>query len=140
MAMTAWSAEGLEQGDLLVGEWAHLGAPKIDRPHCRTFPKQGNGQRSPEPEFPSQGVAHGELHYLGLEISDVNGAQFQHGTPRDRPPHDRNRTAHGGGNWPVVRGHFQPSPVQLVKLSVVGPAKARGALDHRVQHWLHVCG
>ena len=103
--------EGLKQRDLLVRERIHLGAPKVDRAHCRPFPKQRNDQHRPVAELPSQGAALEEFLCLGLEISHVNGPPLEHGAPRDGRPADREQAAHGAGNRAMVSGHLQASPV-----------------------------
>src|SRR5215471_5534848 len=64
--------EGLEEGDLLVGEWIHFSAPEVDDPDCRALPKQWHAQDSPMTEPTGVGTTCGKFCRRGLEIRYVN--------------------------------------------------------------------
>ena len=130
--------KSLKQGDLLVREWVHLGAPKVDRAHRRPFAKQRSDECGSVAAFPSQGAAYGELLGLRLEINYLNGLPVEHGAPCNAAPHDRDQAASGAGNGAVVGGHLQAFRVKVEDFCVVGAAEASGALGHRVQHGLQV--
>ena len=130
--------EGLEQSDLFVRERVHLGAPEHYRAHRRSLPQQWNAQYRSPAMLMSQGLAFGKALHLGLNISHVNSPPLEHRAPRDGPPYDWNEAAHGMGDRTVMGGHPQGFRVKTEHASVVGSAEARGALDHRIQHWLEI--
>jgi hypothetical protein len=81
--------EGLEQGDLPLGEEASLGAAETDRAERDTFSHQGNAEDRAVALPPRQLAALGELVRLGLQVSDLDSPSVQHRSTRGRPPNQR---------------------------------------------------
>jgi hypothetical protein len=125
--------EGLEQGDLLVGERAHLGAPELDDPDRGALAHERRAQEGPEPERPGVHAGLGELVGLRVEIRDVDGPPLEHGAAADRAARERDPEVGRLVHRAVVRAVAQVVTVEAEERGVGGAAEAGRALDHRVQ-------
>src|SRR4029453_3174907 len=93
--------EGLEQTDLLVGEWSNLGTADLNRPDRGPLPQQWDGERGPKAEPSCELATLGKFRRLGPHIVDMNSPSFQDSSPRAQAAGDWNRVDHR--DRPVMR-------------------------------------
>src|SRR4029453_10786118 len=93
--------EGLEQTDLLVGEWSSLGTADLNRPDRGPLPQQWDGERGPKAEPSCELATLGKFRRLGPAIVDMNSPSFQDSSTRAQAAGDWNRVDHR--DRPVMR-------------------------------------
>ena len=81
--------EGLEQGDLSLGEELDLGAAQRDRADRDAFPHQGHAKDGVDTPASRVCAAFGKFVDLGLHISKMNGPPVEDGSARYRPADQR---------------------------------------------------
>src|SRR5262249_9690851 len=142
IAITAWSAKGVDEFDLPFGERAHFGAPNGDRPDCLACVDQGDAKHgTPAASFKRKPARFGVFIRFCQDVGDVNRSPVDDATPCNEPTHKRSRELSdraGRGILPVVSDEAQTIAKHLKDRGVIRIAQACCGLDQRIEYFLHV--
>ncbi len=128
--------EGLEQGDLALGEGPRLGAANADHADGHAFSHQGDAEYRAMAQAPRGLAALRELVLANLYVGHVNGPPVEDGSAVDRPPDHRD--GRRGRDGAVMGDEVREVPVSAEHGGVQRVAQASGTLRDRVEHRLDV--
>jgi hypothetical protein len=119
--------EYLEQLDLLLGKWTHLGAADADDADGDVLSHQRLMQYGADTKSVSKVAALRILAGFGLHIRDVNRLPVENGASKRNPTCQWQRRlpdGRGGRNWPVVSNTPERVAVNLSNEHIIGIAQA----------------